>query len=155
MPTTSKRPRRLSDEDLQQVLIQHGVIARARHVQPRGDDSVIKLRPVVPDELPAGSASPEPDRGGGVILGPINLLKLKFSPGDYGRRPVAEPWFYPDGSQILELSTKCALSEAFQAAVETRTFLARQGVDLSGKQQTKTKTALRFFARSLKVTADA
>ena len=40
-----------------------------------------------------------------VILGPINLLKLKFSPGDYGRRPVAEPWFYPDGSQILELST--------------------------------------------------
>ena len=43
----------------------------------------------------------------------------------------------------------------FQAAVETRTFLARQGVDLSGEQQTKTKTALRFFARSLKATADA
>jgi hypothetical protein len=90
-----------------------------------------------------------------VILGPINLLKLRFSPGDYGRRPVAEPWFYPDGSQILELSTKCAPSEAFQAAVETRTFLARQGVDLSGEQQTKTKTALGFFARSLKATADA
>ena len=35
-------------------LNQHGVIVRARHVQPRGDDSVIKLRPVVPDELPAG-----------------------------------------------------------------------------------------------------
>ena len=90
-----------------------------------------------------------------VILGPINLLKLKFSPGDCGRRPVAEPWFYPDGSQILQLSTKGAPSEAFQAAVETRTFLARQGVDLSGEQQTKTKTALGFFARSLKATADA
>ena len=90
-----------------------------------------------------------------VILGPINLLKLKFSPGDYGRRPVAERWFYPDGSQILELSTKCAPSEGFQAAAETRTFLARQGVDLSGEQQTKTKTALRYFARSLTATADA
>jgi hypothetical protein len=35
-------------------LNQHGVIVRAHHVQPRGDDSVIKLRPAVPDELPAG-----------------------------------------------------------------------------------------------------
>jgi hypothetical protein len=30
------------------------VVVRARHVQRRGDDSVIKLRPIVPDELPAG-----------------------------------------------------------------------------------------------------
>src|SRR5688500_10771081 len=29
-----------------------GVVARARRVQGRGDDSVVKLRPVVPDELP-------------------------------------------------------------------------------------------------------
>jgi len=42
------------------------------------------------------------------VLGPITVLKLKFSPEGYGRRLVAEPWFYPDGSQILELSTKCA-----------------------------------------------
>jgi len=30
-----------------------GVVARARRVQGRGDDSVVKLRPVVPDQLPA------------------------------------------------------------------------------------------------------
>ncbi|HEX2370735.1 MAG TPA: adenylate cyclase [Acidimicrobiia bacterium] len=30
-----------------------GVVARARRVQGRGDDSVVKLRPVVPAELPA------------------------------------------------------------------------------------------------------
>jgi len=29
-----------------------GVVARARRVQGRGDDSVVKLRPVVPDQLP-------------------------------------------------------------------------------------------------------
>jgi hypothetical protein len=30
-----------------------GLVVRARRVQKRGDDSVVKLRPVVPDELPA------------------------------------------------------------------------------------------------------
>ena len=30
-----------------------GVVVRARRVQKKGDDSVVKLRPVVPDELPA------------------------------------------------------------------------------------------------------
>jgi hypothetical protein len=261
MPIASKRPRRLSDEDLQQVLTllhgadsaelkltvpdttvrstvtalgmdplegqirqvyffdtpdlvlnQHGVVVRARRVQRREDDSVVKLRPVVPDELPAGlrqsknlvvevdampggyvcSASLKGTPGGGgvkavaagdrpisklfskeqrafyadhapqgvglddlTILGPINLMKLKFSPEEYGRRLVAELWLYPDGSRILELSTKCAPTEAFEVALETRAFLSKQGVDLSGEQHTKTKTALEFFSRSRKTTADA
>src|SRR5215207_9070570 len=30
-----------------------GVVVRARRVQRKGEDSVVKLRPVVPDELPA------------------------------------------------------------------------------------------------------
>ena len=34
------------------VLNQHGVVVRARRVQGKGDDSVVKLRPVVPDQLP-------------------------------------------------------------------------------------------------------
>ena len=49
-----------------------------------------------------------------------------------GRKLVAELWLYPDNSMILELSTKCAPSEAFQVAAETRAFLAQHGVDLSG-----------------------
>jgi Protein of unknown function (DUF5661) len=35
------------------VLNQRGLVVRARRVQQRGDDSVVKLRPVVPNELPA------------------------------------------------------------------------------------------------------
>ena len=31
----------------------HGVVVRARRIQGKGDDSVVKLRPVVPDQLPA------------------------------------------------------------------------------------------------------
>src|SRR6476469_4150031 len=34
------------------TLNEHGVVVRARRIQGRGDDSVVKLRPVVPSELP-------------------------------------------------------------------------------------------------------
>jgi len=51
------------------------------------------------------------------------------------------------------LSTKCAPWEAFDVAAETRAFLGERGVDLSGEQQTKTRTALEFFSRELLGTA--
>lgn len=178
-----------------------GVVVRARRVQGRGEDSVVKLRPVVPDALPESlrnapelvtevdampggfvcSASykrrfDEPmvrDVAAGhrpvrklfskaqrkffaahapvdwddlVVLGPILVLKLRFNPERLGRRVVAEMWLYPDGSRILELSTKCAPRDAFLVAAETRAFLAERGVDLSAEQQTKTRTALEYFA---------
>jgi hypothetical protein len=183
-----------------------GLVVRARRVQRKGDDSVVKLRPVVPHELPArlrsspnfgvevdampggfvcsGSmkrALPKPKvrataLGGhrisklfskeqralygahapeGLelddlsILGPISVLKLKFSPKGYPRRLVEELWLYPDNSMILELSTKCAPSETFQVAEETRAFLTQRGVDLTGEQETKTKKALRYFSTRL------
>ncbi|HKQ01358.1 MAG TPA: adenylate cyclase [Actinomycetes bacterium] len=192
------------------VLNKHGLVVRARRVQQRADDSVVKMRPVVPDNLPASlrkskdlvvevdampggyvcSASLKGTPGVGAVkaaaagdrpirklfskqqrafftahapegvalndlsvLGPINLMKLKFSPRGYRRRLVAELWLYPDGSRILELSTKCTPTEAFDVAAETRAFLASQGVDLSGEQQTKTSTALAYFSRNLKATA--
>jgi len=184
-----------------------GVVARARRVQGKGDESVIKLRPVVPAQLPAElrassdvvvevdampggyvcsasykcASTPSPVRNAiqgegplrklftkqqraffaehapeGVslddlhILGPIFVLKLRFSPADYSRgKIVAELWLYPDGSRILELSTKCAPADAIATALDVRAYLQRQGVDLGGDQQTKTKTALEFFAGEL------
>jgi hypothetical protein len=103
MPVTGKRPKRLSDADLQRLLDllqgadstelkltvpdseqrstvtalgmdpldaqirqvyffdtpdltlnKHGLVVRARRVQRRDNDSVVKLRPVIPDNLPAG-----------------------------------------------------------------------------------------------------
>lgn len=188
------------------ALDRRGVVVRARRVQRRGDDTVVKLRPVVPHEVPdrfrrspdfvvevdampggyvcSGSfkgALPEPgvlavaagerpihklfskdqrrfyathvpdgpDLDDLSVLGPITVLKLKFSPPELGRRLVAELWVYPDGSRILELSTKCRTTEPFQVAAETRAFLARRGIDLEGEQHTKTRTALEFFAREL------
>lgn len=189
------------------ALNRQGVVVRARRIQHREDDSVIKLRPVVPDDLPsqlraskqmvvevdampggfvcsaalkhrvdddraildvaagakpihtlyskkqraffAAHAADDIELDDLAILGPITLLKLKFIPEVFGRRMVAELWQYPDGSQILELSTKCAPSETFQVAAEARAYLAQRDVDLSGEQQTKTRTALEFFSRRL------
>jgi hypothetical protein len=88
------------------------------------------------------------------ILGPIFVLKLKFAPKGFDRKLVAEMWLYPDNARILELSTKCEPSEAFQTAAETRSFLAQRGVDLGGEQETKTKKALEFFAKQLKKKTD-
>jgi hypothetical protein len=60
-----------------------------------------------------------------------------------------ELWLYPDGSRILELSTKCRPDEALEVAAETKAYLGERGVDLTGEQSTKTATALRFFAAEL------
>lgn len=89
------------------------------------------------------------------VLGPITLLKLKFNPKSLGRPMVAELWLYPDGSRILELSTKSAPAEAFQVAAEARVFLSEKGIDLSAEQQTKTKTALSYFASQLTAGTEA
>jgi len=72
-------------------LNQQGVVVRARRVQGRAHDSVVKLRPVVPGDLPA------------------SLRKSK--------------------SLVVELDAMW------------------RDVDLSGEQQTKTRTALEFFAK--------
>src|SRR3954469_22239545 len=34
------------------ALDRHGVVVRARRIQGKGEDSIIKLRPVLPSELP-------------------------------------------------------------------------------------------------------
>jgi len=87
------------------------------------------------------------------VLGPIFVLKLKLNPEGFSRRLVVEMWLYPDGSRVVELSTKCRPGEGLTVAKEAREFLESRGIPLSGEQQTKTRTALEFFAAELN-TAD-
>jgi hypothetical protein len=183
-----------------------GVVVRARRIQGRVGDSVIKLRPLEPDQvsgdvrhlsgfgvevdaIPGGyvcsgrlkcdadseairqvvlgerllrklytkqqralyraHAPDEIELDDLAVLGPIFVLKLKWQPRSFARKMVAEMWLYPDGARIFELSTKCLPSEAFQVAAEARVYLSEHGIDLSGEQQTKTRTALEFFAAEL------
>jgi hypothetical protein len=80
---------------------------------------------------------------------------MKGTPPAYGRKLVIELWLYPDGDRILEISTKCAPSEAFQVAAETRAFLGERGIAAAENQQTKTRKALSFFSDELKEASDA
>ena len=161
-----------------------GVVVRARRVQGKGADSVVKLRPVVPDELPESlrkspnlvvevdampggyvcSAALERQDGRprreasrcwrspdsqALLEGAASVLRgqrrgrcragrarragadlrsqAELQPAELDRRIVAELWLYPDGSRILELSTKCTAADAFQVAAESRAFLDREG----------------------------
>ena len=180
---------------------------RARRIQGKGADSVIKLRPVAPDDIPAklrrlpefgvevdampggfvcsgsfkGSADPDKVKraaAGRVTprkvfskaqrafyeahapeglaiddltpLGPIFVLKVPFTPKELAHKLVAELWLYPNGSRILELSTKCAPRELPEVLTNVRHHLIARGVERHGAQQTKTKTALEFFAKGAK-----
>jgi hypothetical protein len=184
-----------------------GVVVRARRRQNEEGDTVVKLRPVVPNDLPQdlrametfnvevdampggyvcsasfkGSADNTAIREAATgdrpirklfskeqrafyeahapdgieldslsVLGPIPIIKVKVTPEGFGRKLVGELWMYPDGSQIVELSTKARPDEAFQVSAEAKAFLLSKGVDLSGEQQTKTKTALEFFSDAKK-----
>jgi len=89
------------------------------------------------------------------VLGPILVLKLKIPPSGYSRRLVVEMWVYPDGSRVVELSTKAPPGEGLEAAVEGRQYLESLGIPVGGEQQTKTKTALEFFAAELKAEPSA
>jgi hypothetical protein len=183
-----------------------GVVVRARRIQGKGADSVVKLRPVRPDDIPdklrrldALGIEVDAMPGGFVcsasfkgvadgpttklvslgkapvrkafnkeqrafykthapeglelddlsVLGPIFVLKIPFTPEELAHKLVLEMWLYPDGSRILELSTKCAPADLTDTIVNVRRFLVERGVDRHGEQQTKTKRALEYFAANL------
>jgi hypothetical protein len=84
-----------------------------------------------------------------ATLGPTFLLKSRHQPKDFDRRVTVEMWLYPDGSRILEVSTKTLPDESFQVGAEFKAYLVRCGIALDAPQQTKTKTALEFFAKQL------
>ena len=84
-----------------------------------------------------------------VPLGPTFMLRLRQQPKKFDRPITVELWLYPDGSRILEMSTKGDPSEAFQLAAEFRAFLTDCGISAAVKTVTKTSTALAYFSKRL------
>lgn len=174
-----------------------GVVARIRSVSDRADDSVIKLRPVAPGDLPARlrrsknfvvevdampgryvcSGALVRRRGVNVertltegrplrelftgrqlellprgirvddlaVFGPVEVRRSKIAAGRKGLRLAVERWTYPDGSRILELSTRCPAGSAVPVAARLSTVLRAHRVDVTGHQQTKTQSTLEYF----------
>jgi hypothetical protein len=101
-----------------------------------------KQRAFLADHAPGGPTLDEV-----VPLGPITVLKLKWRPPELRQKMVGEVWLFPDGSRVVELSTKCPPHEALNTAAETRRYLVEHGVEVGGEQQTKTRKALEYFAQ--------
>ena len=189
------------------TLDDQGIVVRARRTQRKGDDSVVKLRPVVPDDLPpelraekdlvvevdampggyvcsaSYKGAMEKPRVADAVrgdlpteklfskgqrqfladhspdgpaleelaaLGPLTVLKVRWRPPELpGQKMVGEVWLFPDGSRVIELSTKCEPRDLLLTAATSRRYLAEHGVDLAGAQTTKTRKALEFFAANL------
>lgn len=85
-----------------------------------------------------------------LTLGPTFLLRARTYVKRLDRKVTTEYWLYPDGSRILEVSTKAEPKETFQIAAEFRTYLLERGVDLGGEQETKTAAALRYYSAQLR-----
>ena len=192
-------------------LFNAGVVVRARRRAGGAGDTVVKLRPVDPDDIPQDlkndaafnievdalpggfvcSASYKGRSNGQLIRDAVSGKKrlskifskaqrafykahaggidmdslvparpdvhpegpLRRADGarrqDDSRRMVAEVWLYPDGSRILELSTKCLPADALAVAAETRAFLVDHHVPTNAAQETKTRTALEFYSKAL------
>jgi hypothetical protein len=182
------------------LLERHGVVARARSLNGKPDDSVVKLRPIGPDDLTAlghrrKRLVVEVDAMPGafvctgalkrrlgrhdvartmtrgrpwhtlfssrqlsllpadvrlddlVVFGPVDVRRGKVRLAGLDRMLSVERWSYPDGSAILELSTRCPAETAVPVAAQLAAALRTHGVDITGFQQTKTKATLAYFGR--------
>jgi hypothetical protein len=137
------------------------VLAEPR--ENKGDDSVVKLRPVVPANLPgklrrSSSFGVEIDAmpGGYVCSG---SLKHTLAAGDVTETMAVagrcgrcsrrgSKHSLPTTCRITSSSTTWPCSGA-PIFVLKRAYLAERGIDLSGEQQTKTRRALEFFSARL------
>jgi hypothetical protein len=184
------------------VLERHGVVARIRSVDNKPDDSVIKLRPVDPGDLPArlrrskrfgvevdampgrfvctgalrrrlgrndvertmakgrplralfskeqlallaAHAPAHVDINDLAVFGPVDVRRAKVLLDGLDRVLSVERWTYPDGSSILELSTRCAAAAAVPVTAQVASVLRAYNVDVTGFQQTKTRATLAYF----------
>lgn len=77
-----------------------------------------------------------------TVFGPIHVRCQTFKLRGFDGGLTAERWRYPDGSDLVELSTRCPVDEAPAVAARMSTALQAYGVVPSDPQVTKTEIAL-------------
>ena len=83
-------------------------------------------------------------------LGPIRVLCWELEQEGFAHKLKLEEWRLPDGDDLVEVSIKTAPEDAAQAAKEFDQHLRALGLDPEGAQETKTRTALNYFAKALR-----
>jgi hypothetical protein len=77
-----------------------------------------------------------------IVYGPIDVRCQNVKLRGFKRGLTAERWRYPDGSDLVELSTRCPFDEADAVAARVSTALRAYGVVPADLQVTKTEMAL-------------
>ncbi|GAA0449172.1 hypothetical protein Ade02nite_58080 [Paractinoplanes deccanensis] len=75
-----------------------------------------------------------------TTFGPVEARKRRVRVRDVTL--AAERWVYPDGSALLELSTKCPVDEAAAVSARVSRALRKDGIEPAEIQHTKTELAL-------------
>jgi hypothetical protein len=84
------------------------------------------------------------------VMGPIRVLRWKPKHETFPHELTIEEWRLPSGEDLVEVSIKAPPNKALQARKEFDTHLRGLGLDPEGAQDTKTRTALEYFASILK-----
>lgn len=122
------------------VRLGRGVVARTWSA----GRPLISLLPQPQRRLLAACGPDGLDLSGLRVFGPIQVRKYKFQPEGFDRQLSAERWAFPDGSRVLELSTRCPVGRAPQVAAHLTAILSAHGVEPAATQLTKTEMTLRL-----------
>ena len=83
-------------------------------------------------------------------LGPIRVLCWKTRHPGFPYGLTSEEWRLPNGEDLLEVSIKVEPDAVAEARPAFAGHLRELGLDPKGAQETKTRTALEYFARTLR-----
>jgi hypothetical protein len=86
------------------------------------------------------------DFGALECLGPIRVLRWKTEHKGFSHELTTEEWRLPNGDDLLEVSIKIRPEDTESARAEFEGHLRGLGLDPAGAQETKTRTALQYFA---------
>lgn len=82
------------------------------------------------------------------VMGPIRVLRWKLEHDEFPHQLTVEEWRLPNGDDLVEVSIKVPPAEATQARKAFESHLEKLGLDPKGAQETKTRTALKYFAEA-------
>ena len=122
---------------LKQRLGRHSVARAITAGRPLTDLLSAKQRKLLNQYAPAHVGP-----GDLTLFGPIHVRCHNIQLRGLRRGLTAEQWRYPDGTDLLELSTRCPVGEAAKVAARVTTALRAYGVVPVSEQRTKTELAL-------------
>ena len=83
-----------------------------------------------------------------AVMGPIRVLRWKLKHKGFPHELTLEEWRLPNGDILVETSIKTAPEQGRQARKDFEAHLLTLGLDPKGAQETKTRTALKYFVKA-------